>query len=125
MLLASVRNEMFENVYQACVQPSTDYCITLWGYARASLTSKVLFFFQNRAARILVIGIIYTRTVSFVKQIGWMNVMERRDYFMGMLVHSICQRAKLSRDLLYLVSDMHSVPTRSNINGDFMCPTLT
>ncbi len=47
--------------------------------------------------------------------------MERRDYFMGMLIHRCIygNAPNYLKDFLYLLSDIHSVPTRSNTNGDF------
>ncbi len=51
-LQSSVPNEMLKIVYQTCVQPTVDYCITVWGYAPATLIRKVQSF-QNRAARII------------------------------------------------------------------------
>ena len=126
-LQSSVPNEMLKVVYQTCVQPTIDYCITVWGYPPATLIRKVQSF-QNRAARIITgIRDWNIRGLTVVKQIGWMNVMERRDYFMGMLMHRCTYGSAPNylKDLLYLVSDIHKVPTRSNTNGDFMCPTRT
>ncbi len=53
-----------------------------------------------------------------------MNVMERRDCFMGMLMHRCVygNTPNYLNDLLYLVSDIHSVPKRSDTNGDFHVP---
>ncbi len=46
-----------------------------------------------------------------------LNVIERCDYFIGML----CIGQTISK-ILYLVSYVQSVPTKSNTNGDFYVP---
>ena len=123
-LRSSVPNEMLEIVYQTCVQPKIGYCITVWGYAPATLKPKVQSF-QNRAARIITgIRDWNIRSLTLAKQLGWMNVMERRDYVMGMLMLRCVygNAPNYLKDLLYLVSDIHSVPTRSKTNGDFYVP---
>ncbi len=50
--------------------------------------------------------------------------MERRDYFMGMLMYRCVygNAPNYLKDMLYLVSDIHSVKTGSNKNGDFYVP---
>ena len=93
-------------------------------YAPATLIRKVQSF-QNRAARIITgIRDWNIRGLTLVKQLGWMNVMERRDYFMGRLMHR-CAYGKAPnylKDMLYLVSDIHCVPTGSSTNGDLYVP---
>ena len=51
-LRSSDPNGMLKIVYQTCVQPTLGYCITVSGYAAATLISKVQTF-QSRAARIV------------------------------------------------------------------------
>ncbi len=78
---------MLKIVYQTCVQPTIDYFITVWRYAPATLIHKFQSF-QNHTARIIAgIRDWNIRGLSLVERLGWMNVMEQRDYFMGMLMH--------------------------------------
>ncbi len=112
---------MLKILYQTCVQPTIDYYITVWGYAPATPIHRVQSF-QNRAARIIT-GVRDgdIQCLSFVERLGWMDVMERRDYFIGLLMHRCVygNEPNYLNDLLYLVSDIHSVPTRNNTNADF------
>ncbi len=50
-----------------------------------------------------------------------MNGMERRDNFMSSNMHRCIygNAPNYLEDFLYLVSDIHSLPSRSNTNGDF------
>ncbi len=82
----SLPTESLLTIYQTTVQASIDYCITVWGYAPGSYLDRVQSL-QNRAARIITGN--YSREVrgiDLVKDIGWFNIRQRRDYFTGLLV---------------------------------------
>ena len=73
-------------IYQSTIQSVIDYCITVWGYAPSIYLDHVQSL-QNRAARIITGN--YDREVrgvDLVKDLGWFNIRQRRDYFMGLLV---------------------------------------
>ena len=74
-------------IYTSIIQPKIDYAISTWGYTTAHNINKVQRL-QNRAARILTGNYDYvnTRGIDLVKTLGLMNVSQRRDYFMIMLM---------------------------------------
>ena len=74
-------------IYQSIVQPQLDYAITIWGFTSQLNISKVQRL-QNRAARIITgnFDYVHVRGIDIVKQLKWMNVIERRDYFMALSV---------------------------------------
>ena len=74
-------------IYQSIVQPQVDYAITMWGFTSQLNISKVQRL-QNRAARIITgnFDYVHIRGIAIVKQLKWMNVIERRDYFMALSV---------------------------------------
>ena len=74
-------------IYQSIVQPQVHYAITIWGFISQQNISKVQRL-QNRAARIITGNFDYVHVmgIDIVKQLKWMNVIERRDYFMALSV---------------------------------------
>lgn len=57
------------------------YNLTVWGHAADKYLNRVQYL-QNRAARILTINYDWnTRGINLVKDLGWQNVLQRRDYF--------------------------------------------
>ena len=74
-------------IYQSIVQPQVDYAITIWGFTSQQNISKVQRL-QNRGARIITgnFDYVHVRGIDIVKQFKWMNVIERRDYFMALSV---------------------------------------
>ena len=74
---------MLMYIYTSIIQPKIDYAISIWGYTTAHNINKVQRL-QNRAARILTGNFDYvnTRGIDLVKTLGLMNVTQRRDYFM-------------------------------------------
>ena len=80
-------NELLIKIYQHTVQAHIDYCITVWGYAPSLYIDRVQCL-QNRAARIITGN--YDRNIrgiDLVKDLGWFNVRQRRDYFTALLVY--------------------------------------
>ena len=74
-------------IYTSIIQPKIDYAISIWGYTTAHNINKVQRL-QNRAARILTGNFDYvnTRGIDLVKNLGLMNVTQRRDYFMIIMI---------------------------------------
>ena len=70
-------------IYQSIVQPQVDYAITIWVFTSQQNISKVQRL-QNRAAGNFYY--VHVRGIDIVKQLKWMNVTERRDYFMALSV---------------------------------------
>ena len=70
-------------IYTSIIQPKIDYAISTWGYTTAHNINKVQQL-QNRAARILTGNVDYvnTRGIDLVNNLGLMNVTQRRDCFM-------------------------------------------
>ncbi len=78
--------EYLSMIYQCTIQSVIDYGITAWGYAPNTYLDRVQRF-QNRAARIITGN--YDRDVrgiDLVKDLGWFNIRQRRDYFTALLV---------------------------------------
>ena len=80
-------SQMLMYFYTSIIQPKIDYAISIWGYTTAHNINKVQRL-QNRAARILTGNFDYvnTRGIDLVKNLGMMNVTQRRDYFMLIMI---------------------------------------
>ena len=72
-------------IYQGIIQPRFDYALTIWGFTSQYNLSKVQRL-QNRAARIITgeFDYIHVRGIDIVKNLKWMNVIQRRDYFVAL-----------------------------------------
>ncbi len=76
-----------KTVYNTMVQPILYYCISVWGYAPCTYIRKIQRF-QNRTARIISGNCNWEMSgLLIVKRLRWLNVTQRRDYFMGVLMH--------------------------------------
>ena len=109
------------------IQPKIDYAISIWGYTTAHNINKVQRL-QNRAARILTGNFDYvnTRGIDLVKNLGLMNVIQRRDYFMlimmfksihGLVPDYICDQITMQRDITVRT-------TRSTVNNNVHVPHI-
>ena len=80
-------SQMLMYIYTSIILPKIDYAISIWGYRTAHNITKVQRW-QNIAARILTGNYYYvnTRGIDLVKTLGLMNVYQRRDYFMIILM---------------------------------------
>ena len=85
-------SQMLMYIYTSIIQPKIDYAISIWGYTTAHNINKVQRL-QNRAARILTGNFDYvnTRGIDLVKNLGLMNVIQRRDYFMLIMMFKSVQ----------------------------------
>ena len=113
--------------YTSIIQPNIDYAISIWGYTTAHNINKVQRL-QNRAARILTGSFDYvnTRGIDLVKNLGLMNVIQRRDYFMlimmfksihGLVPDYICDQITMQRDITVRT-------TRSTVNNNVHVPHI-
>ena len=67
--------------YMAKVQSKIDYCISVWGYS-TDANCKILQRLQNRAAPIISDNFDWdVRGIDIVKDLGWLNVCQRRNYY--------------------------------------------
>ncbi len=73
--------EQLNIIYQSIIQPHVDYCISVWGQTSKS-NITLLQRLQNRAARIITGTYDWTLSATLlVKQLGWMTIFERINYF--------------------------------------------
>ena len=98
-------SQMLMYIFTSIIQPKIDYVRSIWGYTTAHNINKVQRL-QNRAARILTgnFDCVNTRGIDLVKNLGLMNVTQRRDYFMIILIHGlvpdyICDEITMQRDI--------------------------
>ena len=72
--------------YMATVQSHMDYCLTVWGFT-SSHNLHLIQKMQNRAARLITNNFDFnTRGIDIVRDLGWLNITQRRDYFTALLV---------------------------------------
>ena len=78
---------MLAYIHISIIQPKIDYAITPWGYT-CQLNLHKIQRLQSRAARIVSGNYDYvnTRGIELVKSLQWMNVHQRRYYFMSILM---------------------------------------
>ena len=109
-------SHMIMYIYTSIVQPKIDYAISVWGYTTAHNINKVQRL-QNRAARILTGNFDYvnTRGIDLVTTLGWINVSQRRDYFMiiltfksihGLVPNYLCDEITMQRTSPYAQRDL-------------------
>ena len=102
-------SQMLMYNYASVIQPKIDYAISIWGYTTAHNINNVQRL-QNRAARILTGNYDYvnTRGIDLVKPLGLMNVSQRREYFMiilmfksshGLVPNYLCDEITMQRDI--------------------------
>ena len=74
-------------IYQGKIQPRFDYAITIWGFTTKYNLAKVQRL-QNRVARIITgdFDYFHFRGIDIVKNLKWMNFIQRRDYFVALSV---------------------------------------
>ena len=78
------------------VQPYFDYSITICGSCSKSLICSVQKL-QNKAARVVTGNADFNFSVSdMIKQLGWMNISKRFNYFMFILIYKCLHGQALS-----------------------------
>ena len=120
-------SQMLMYIYTSIIHPKIDYAISIWGYTTAHNINKVQRL-QNRAAIIWTGNLDYvnTRGIDLVKTLGLMNVSQRRDYFMiimmfksihGLVPDYICDEITTQRDITVRT-------TRSTVNNNVHVPHI-
>ena len=121
-------SQMLMYIYSSIIQPKIDYAISVWGYTTAH-NINIVQRLQNRAAGILTgkFDYVNTRGIDLVKTLGLMNVSQRRDYFMiilmfksihGLVPNYLCDEITMQRDIAVRT-------TRSTINNNVHVPHIT
>ena len=79
--------EMLCSIYNASIQPIIDYGITIWSMGGKKHIDRIQRL-QNHCARIILnnYDFLTTRGIDLVKQLRWMTVQERADYFRVLMV---------------------------------------
>jgi hypothetical protein len=82
-----VPRQVLLDMYKSLIQPKIDYAITVWGYTTDQNLDRIQLL-QNRAARVICnnFDFVNTRGINLVADLKLMNVRQRRDYFMALLV---------------------------------------
>ncbi len=110
------------HLYKTPFQPCIDYCITIWGYAAERHLNKVQRI-MNAVARITTGNIDYdVRGVELFKQLGLMNLKERRDYFMSVLAFKYVNGTApfYLRDVLTPAASTHTRVNRSTSDNYYI-----
>ena len=105
------------SIYTSLIQPTIDYAISIWGCTSKQNIYKIQRL-QNRAARIITgnYDFINTRGIDLVKNLKWMCVSQRRDYFIAILMfksihglapHYLCDEITLQRDISTRLTRSH------------------
>jgi hypothetical protein len=120
----TLSKDLLTTVYKSIVQPHIDYCLAIWGHTTDCNTKRIQRL-QNRAARIIT-GT-YDRSVrgvELVKQLGWQNVHERRNYFTCLTVFKSLNGLSPSymEDMFTPMSTSSTVNTRSTHTRDLHVP---
>ena len=74
-------------IYKSFIQPKIDYAITVWGYTTDMNLNRIQRL-QNRVARAIYnnYDFLNVRGIDLIASMNVMNVRQRRDYFMSLLV---------------------------------------
>ena len=110
--------------YMATVQSQIDYCLSVWGYS-SDANCKILQRLQNRAARIISDNFDWNvRGIAIAKDLGWLNVCQRRDYFTAITVYKSLAGLQPSyiADLFTLSRDIATRKTRSCCTNKLFLP---
>ena len=88
----------------ATVQSHIDYCLTAWGYS-SNANCKLLQSLQNQAAIIITDNFDWNVSgVTIVKNLGWLNVCQRRDRSNSLVYKSLAGlQPNYIADLFYFI----------------------
>ena len=114
-----VTKEMMLTIYNSIIQPTIDYAITVWGHTTMTNISKIQRL-QNLSARIIMNNFDYinVRGIDLVKELKWMNVLERIKYFEqllmfkcihGMAPDYLCDQVTMNIDIRNVVTRSHDM----------------
>ena len=121
-----VSREELLKIYQCTIQSVIDYSISVWGFAPNVYLERVQNL-QNRAARIITGN--YSRDirgVDLVKDIGWFNIRQRRDYFVALLVFKSLNRMTpdYMTDMFTYAHEIGTYKTRSAFQNTLCVPRI-
>ena len=116
---------MLNEIYMTTIQPIIDYGITVWSTVPKYCINRIQRL-QNFCARIINnnFDFINTRGLDLVKQMGWMNVVERVDYFTNLLIYKCINQVApvyLQNEII-LCSEIKKRELRNNKNLDVYIP---
>ena len=116
--------ECLDTIYQSTVQCHIDYCLSVWGFT-SNVYINMVQRLQNRAARIITGN--YERDVSgidIVRELNWMNVRQRRDYFTAILEYKSLNGLAPDHigDLFTYTRDINAYCTRSTTTDELHVP---
>ena len=118
-LRKTLSTSLLHVVYNSYVLPNFDNACTVWGSANAN--TKCIQRRQNRAARIICkqIDIINYRGIDLVRELQWLSISQRIDYFLCVLVFKCIHGAPrhLSDSIDMASHIMHDRNTRLNNNN--------
>ena len=77
-----VPREHLISVYKSIIEPYFDYCCLVWDAIGTSLAER-LQKLQNRAARVITSATYLKRSLR--KELGWLNLQERRNKFKAII----------------------------------------
>ena len=117
---------IISKLYSPLIQSHIDCCITVWGNCdktSLSLIQKL----QNRIARFLTCRYDYIRHPSsdLRKELHWMSVSERYNYFMSILMYKCVNFPDLYKPLsncYNLAKEKHNYSTRNSVNNALSLP---
>jgi hypothetical protein len=119
--------DIMRKIMESTIQPIFDYAITIWGFSAKTNITKIQRL-QNQAARIVYNNYDYVnvRGLSLVKQLEWMTIEDRRDYFMNLLTFKCLNNTAPSylSDLIHTNNDfhMHTRETRNSFANYLYVP---
>ncbi len=121
-----VPSDCLKKIYQSTVQSHIDYCLPVWGFTSDVHIDRVQRL-QNRAARIILGN--YSgdiRGIDLVRELGWMNVRQRRDYFTLVLVYKALHGLAPAyvNDLFTFSRDIQTYSTRSTCTSQLHIPRV-
>ena len=111
-------------IYQSIMQPKIDYAITIWGYSSESNIDKVQRM-QNRGIRAILNNYDYVnvRGIDLLSQYKIMNVKQRRDYFMSLLmfksIHGLAP-TYMNNEIIMSIEVMQRQTRNVNVNDIFV-----
>ena len=124
-LRKSLPPSILNKIFSLCIQPHIDYCCTVWGFLPDGKINKVQHI-QNSAARLVKnnFDFINVRGLQLVKDLGWQNFTERRDFMTSTLmfksIHGLAP-TYLS-DQVTMIHDIIPYGTRSTYDMNVHIP---
>jgi hypothetical protein len=124
-LQSQVPRSTLEQIYKSYIQPILEYCCTIWGFSGVENVNKIQHL-QNWAARIVLnnYDFINTRGIDLVRNLGWQDFTQRRDYLMASLMYKVIN-GNTSRHLfnnLLFASDVNERVTRNTEMNNIYLP---